>query len=249
MIIIKSSQEIERMKKANRLVALTLKEISLFIVEGMSTRDLDNLAENYIYKNGGEPAFKGYRGFPSTLCISINQEVVHGIPSSRKIQDGDLVSIDLGVYLDGYYGDAAISIGVGKITKETERLIQVTKSALDIGIKNALPGRHLSDVSSSIQQYVENNGYSVVRSFVGHGIGTSLHEEPQIPNFGKPGKGPLLKKGMVLSIEPMVNAGQYDVNVLEDNWTVVTADGSLSAHFEHTVAIMENGPEILTEVM
>jgi methionyl aminopeptidase len=248
MIIIKSSQEIERMRKASRLVALTLNKISLLIEEGMSTKDLDRVAENYVCKNGGQPAFKGYRGFPNTLCISINQEVVHGIPSSRKIQNGDLVSIDLGVYLNGYYGDAAISVGVGRVTKETERLIEVTRCALEIGISRALPGRHLSDVSSSIQQYVENNGYSVVRSFVGHGIGSSLHEEPQIPNFGKPGKGPLLKKGMVIAIEPMVNAGRYDVNVLEDNWTVVTADGSLSAHFEHTVAITDNGPEILTQI-
>jgi len=236
------------MKTSNRLVVEVLDEITKKIKAGVTTIELDRLAESVILKRGGTPAFKGYRGYPNSLCISINEQVVHGIPSNRRLKDGDLVSIDLGIYNDGYYGDAAITVGVGEITIEAKKLLNATQKALYIGIEKANAGNHLSDISNAIQSYVEGEGFSVVRAFVGHGIGTSLHEEPQVPNFGEAGKGPVLKNGMVLAIEPMVNAGTSDVEVLEDDWTVVTADGSLSAHFEHTVAITDNGAEILTKI-
>lgn len=248
MIILKSRHEIEKMKISNRIVAEVLEEITKKIRVGVTTIELDRLAESVILKKGGTPAFKGYRGYPNSLCISINEQVVHGIPSNRRLKDGDLVSIDLGVYRDGYYGDAAVTVIAGEITTEAKRLLDATQKALYIGIEKARAGNHLSDISNAVQMYVEGEGFSVVRAFVGHGIGTSLHEEPQVPNFGEAGKGPLLKNGMVLAIEPMVNAGVSDVEVLEDDWTVVTADGSLSAHFEHTVAITDNGVEILTKL-
>ena len=248
MIILKSRHEIEKMKISNRIVVEVLEEIKKKIRVGVTTIELDRLAESVILKKGGTPAFKGYRGYPNSLCISINEQVVHGIPSNRRLKDGDLVSIDLGVYHDGYYGDAAITVGAGEITPEAKRLLDATQKALYIGIEKARAGNHLSDISNAVQMYVEGEGFSVVRAFVGHGIGTSLHEEPQVPNFGEAGKGPLLKSGMVLAIEPMVNAGVCDVEVLEDDWTVVTADGSLSAHFEHTVAVTDNGVEILTKI-
>ncbi|HAP66381.1 MAG TPA: type I methionyl aminopeptidase [Nitrospinae bacterium] len=248
MIILKSRHEIEKMKISNRIVVEVLEEIKKKIRVGVATIELDRLAESVILKKGGTPAFKGYRGYPNSLCISINEQVVHGIPSNRRLKDGDLVSIDLGVYHDGYYGDAAITVGAGEITPEAKRLLDATQKALYIGIEKARAGNHLSDISNAVQMYVEREGFSVVRAFVGHGIGTSLHEEPQVPNFGEAGKGPLLKSGMVLAIEPMVNAGVSDVEVLEDDWTVVTADGSLSAHFEHTVAVTDNGVEILTKI-
>ena len=248
MIILKSRHEIEKMKISNRIVVEVLEEIKKKIRVGVTTIELDRLAESVILKKGGTPAFKGYRGYPNSLCISINEQVVHGIPSNRRLKDGDLVSIDLGVYHDGYYGDAAITVGAGEITSEAKRLLDATQKALYVGIEKARAGNHLSDISNAVQMYVEREGFSVVRAFVGHGIGTSLHEEPQVPNFGEAGKGPLLKNGMVLAIEPMVNAGVSDVEVLEDDWTVVTADGSLSAHFEHTVAVTDNGVEILTKI-
>ena len=248
MIILKSRHEIEKMKISNRIVVEVLEEIKKKIRVGVTTIELDRLAESVILKKGGTPAFKGYRGYPNSLCISINEQVVHGIPSNRRLKDGDLVSIDLGVYHDGYYGDAAITVGAGEITSEAKRLLDATQKALYVGIEKARAGNHLSDISNAVQMYVEGEGFSVVRAFVGHGIGTSLHEEPQVPNFGEAGKGPLLKSGMVLAIEPMVNAGVSDVEVLEDDWTVVTADGSLSAHFEHTVAVTDNGVEILTKI-
>ena len=248
MIILKSRHEIEKMKISNRIVVEVLEEIKKKIRVGVATIELDRLAESVILKKGGTPAFKGYRGYPNSLCISINEQVVHGIPSNRRLKEGDLVSIDLGVYHDGYYGDAAITVGAGEITSEAKRLLDATQKALYIGIEKAMAGNHLSDISNAVQMYVEGEGFSVVRAFVGHGIGTSLHEEPQVPNFGEAGKGPLLKSGMVLAIEPMVNAGVSDVEVLEDDWTVVTADGSLSAHFEHTVAVTDNGVEILTKI-
>jgi len=248
MIILKSRHEIEKMKISNRIVVEVLEEIKKKIRVGVTTIELDRLAESVILKKGGTPAFKGYRGYPNSLCISINEQVVHGIPSNRRLKDGDLVSIDLGVYHDGYYGDAAITVGAGEITFEAKRLLDATQKALYVGIEKARAGNHLSDISNAVQMYVEREGFSVVRAFVGHGIGTSLHEEPQVPNFGEAGKGPLLKNGMVLAIEPMVNAGVSDVEVLEDDWTVVTADGSLSAHFEHTVAVTDNGVEILTKI-
>lgn len=248
MIILKSRQEIEKMKIPNKLVAEVLEEITKKIRAGITTIELDRLAEAIIIKRGGTPAFKGYRGYPNTLCISVNEQVVHGIPSKRRLEEGDIVSIDLGIYYKGYYGDAAVTLGIGNISSEAERLLTATRKALDIGIEKANIGNYLSDISHAIQSHVEEEGFSVVRAFVGHGIGTSLHEDPQVPNFGEAGTGSLLKSGMVLAIEPMVNAGGSDVEVLEDDWTVVTRDRSLSAHFEHTVAITDNGAEILTKL-
>lgn len=248
MIILKSRQEIEKMKIPNKLVAEVLEEIAKKIRAGITTIELDRLAEAIIIKRGGIPAFKGYRGYPNTLCISVNEQVVHGIPSKRRLEGGDIVSIDLGIYYKGYYGDAAVTLGIGEVSHEAERLLTATRKALDIGIEKACIGNYLSDISHAIQSHVEEEGFSVVRAFVGHGIGTSLHEDPQVPNFGEAGTGSLLKNGMVLAIEPMVNAGGSDVEVLEDNWTVVTRDRSLSAHFEHTVAITDNGAEILTKL-
>ncbi|RMF85546.1 MAG: type I methionyl aminopeptidase [Nitrospinota bacterium] len=247
MIILKSKDEIEKMRVSNRMVAEILQELKAAVRPGITTLELDRLAEKKIRQRGAIPAFKGYRGFPASICTSINEEVVHGIPSAkRKLRSGDLLSIDLGVLYDGYYGDSAITVGVGKIDPEGERLLRVTEEALRVGIAQVKEGNFLSDVSHAIQQYVEEHGYNVVRVFVGHGIGTSLHEEPQVPNFGPPGRGPKLRPGMVLAIEPMVNIGSSEVEVLEDQWTVVTVDRKRSAHFEHTVALTENGAEILT---
>jgi len=204
------------------------------------------LAEEYIKRHGGIPAFKGYRGYPRSLCVSVNEEVVHGIPGKRRLKEGDIVSLDLGVLMDGYYGDAAITVPVGKVSELAKKLIKVTEEALYRGIEMARPGNRLSDISHAIQTHVEKAGFSVVREFVGHGIGKQLHEEPQVPNFGPPNRGPRLEPGMVLAIEPMVNTGTWEVRILPNGWTVVTADGGLSAHFEHTVAITDNGPEILS---
>jgi len=248
MIIIKSAKEIEMMRHPGRIVGEVLAEVSGKVRVGVTTLELDALAEELIIKKGGRPAFKGYRGYPSTLCTSINEEVVHGIPSKRKLRDGDILSIDLGVFSQGYYGDAAVTLPVGDISKEARGLIESTKRSLYKGIEAAVAGNHLYDVSFAIQKQAEGDGYSVVRDFVGHGIGVSLHEEPQVPNYGSPGKGPLLKEGMVLAIEPMINMKGYDVRVTGDDWTVVTADGSLSAHFEHTVAIGSGGAVILTSI-
>lgn len=250
MIILKSQQEIEKMRISNRIVAEALNKIKEVIDVGITTAELDKIAESVIRKNGAEPAFKGYRGFPNTLCASVNEEVVHGIPSQRRLKEGDIVSLDLGVFYEGYYGDAAITIGVGKIDEKTQRLLNATREALFIGIEKVKEGNYLYSISGAIQRYVEGLGFSVVRAFVGHGIGVSLHEEPQIPNFVPLDKcnGPRLKKGMVLAIEPMVNMGSSEVCVLDDNWTVVTADRTLSSHFEHTVAITENGVKILSQI-
>ncbi|MBI5183841.1 MAG: type I methionyl aminopeptidase [Nitrospinae bacterium] len=250
MIILKSQQEIEKMRISNRIVAEALNKIEEVIDVGITTAELDKIAESVIRKNGAEPAFKGYRGFPNTLCASVNEEVVHGIPSQRRLKEGDIVSLDLGVFYEGYYGDAAITIGVGKIDEKTQRLLNATREALFIGIEKVKEGNYLYSISGAIQRYVEGLGFSVVRAFVGHGIGVSLHEEPQIPNFVPLDKcnGPRLKKGMVLAIEPMVNMGSSEVCVLDDNWTVVTADRTLSSHFEHTVAITENGVKILSQI-
>jgi len=248
MIIYRSPEEIERIRESNKIVAEILLKIRKEIRPGVKTAELDRFAEEYIVKKGAKPAFKGYRGFPSTLCTSINEEVVHGIPSERKLEDGDILSIDVGVLFDGYYGDAAVTIGVGNISQEAKKLLEVTERALSLGIEKAKEGNYLSDISHAIQRTAEGSFFSVVRAFVGHGIGTKLHEEPQVPNFGSPGHGPKLKKGMVLAIEPMINAGGSDVRILEDNWTVVTSDGNLSAHFEHTVAITDNGCEILSQI-
>jgi methionyl aminopeptidase len=246
MIILKSQRELNYMRDAGKLVAETFRELEKAVKPDVTTQRLDQIASNYIRQKGGIPAFKGYRGFPGNICASVNQEVVHGIPGLKKLKSGDNISIDIGVVVNGYYGDAAITFAVGEVDEEMDRLLKVTEESLYIGIKQAIPGNRLGDISSSIQRYAEKNGYGVVRDYVGHGIGRSMHEAPQIPNFGSPGRGPRLKPGMTLAIEPMLNMGTYQVKTLSDNWTVVTADNKPSAHFEHTVAITENGPEILT---
>lgn len=246
MIILKTERELTAMRKAGRIVAQALAELEKAVTPGITLKELDQIAENYIVQHGAKPAFKGLYGFPATICASVNEEVVHGIPGSRKLKEGDILGIDIGTLVDGHYGDMARTIPVGKVSKEAQKLIQVTEEALYQGIKQATEGNRLSDVSHAIQSYVEKHGFSVVRDFVGHGIGEKMHESPQIPNFGKPGMGPRLRHGMTLAIEPMVNVGTYEVLTREDGWTVVTRDKSLSAHFEHTVAITPDGPEILT---
>jgi methionyl aminopeptidase len=249
MIILKSKHEIEKLRVSNRIVAEIIQEILPEIQPGVTTRDLDRLVEEKIHSRGARSAFKGYRGFPASICASINEEVVHGIPSAKRVlKSGDLLSLDIGVVYDGYYGDSALTVGVGTLDKEAENLLRVAEEALYIGIEQAKSGGFLFDISHAIQQYVEGNGYNVVRVFVGHGIGTALHEEPQIPNFGRPGRGPKLRPGMVLAIEPMVNVGVSDVEILADQWTVVTADRKRSAHFEHTIALTDEGVEILTSL-
>lgn len=249
MIIVKNSEEIKRIKKACQIVAKALNELKFYIKEGITTKNIELFIENLIFKMGGIPAFKGYRGYPASVCISMNSQVVHGIPSDKVyVKDGDIVSIDVGVIFDGFYGDGAYTYSVGKVPEETLRLLKVTEESLYKGIEKAIVGNRIGDISEAIQNHVESNGFSVVRAFVGHGIGRSLHEDPQIPNFGKRGIGPKLKKGMTLAIEPMVNAGTHEVVILSDGWTAVTKDGSLSAHFEHTIVITENEPEILTKL-
>jgi len=246
MIIIKSPREIEQLKRSNAIVAEVFEKLKGMIAPGITTKELDQVAEEYILSKGGRPAFKGYRGFPATLCISINEEVVHGIPGQRRLKEGDIVSIDGGVNFGGYFGDSAITLPVGEVDPESKRLLEVTEKALTLGIEKAKIGNRLFDISYAIQRWVESRGFSVVRDFVGHGIGKDLHEEPQIPNFGSPHQGPRLEKGMVFALEPMVNEGTYEVRVLSDGWTVVTADGKRSAHFEHTISIADDGAEILS---
>ncbi len=246
MINIRSSREIEQLRKANAIVAEVFERLKEEVAPGITTRELDQVAEEYIRSRGAVPAFKGYRGFPATLCISINEEVVHGIPGQRKLREGEIVSIDVGVNLGGYFGDAAITFPVGEVDQEAKRLLEVTERALYIGIEETKMGNRLFDISFAIQRWVESHGFSVVRDFVGHGIGKSLHEEPQIPNFGSPHQGPRLEKGMVFALEPMVNEGTYEVRILSDAWTVVTADGKRSAHFEHTIAVADGEAEILS---
>jgi len=246
MIIIKSRKEIEKIRASCIIVTGALEELKKKVRSGITTRELDRIAEEFILKNGGVPAFKGYKGYPSASCISVNEEIVHGIPSYRDLKDGDIVSIDIGVLLDGYYGDAAITVPVNEIDSESRRLLDVTEKSLYKALDFARPGCRVSDISCTIQDYVESAGYSVVREFVGHGIGSSLHEDPPVPNYGERGKGPRLKAGMVLAIEPMVNAGGSDLVVLDNGWTAVTKDRKRSAHFEHTVAITEDGHEILS---
>jgi methionyl aminopeptidase len=247
MIIIKSDAEIELMRKAGKIVADTLLILEKAIKPGISTADLDKIAEEYILKQGAKPSFKGYGGFPASICSSLNNEVVHGIPSSSTIlKEGDIISIDCGAVLNGYQGDAARTFPVGKISEEAERLIRITKESFFEGIKKAVVGNRVSDIGFEIQQYIEKNGFSVVRDFVGHGIGKDMHEDPEVPNFGRPNRGPRLIHGMILAIEPMVNSGKYNVKIKENGWTVVTADSSLSAHYENTVSILNSGPEILT---
>lgn len=229
-------------------MARTLNLLEAHVQAGISTRELDQIAESEIRKAGAIPAFKGYRGFPATLCVSVNEEVVHGIPSDRKLKEGDIVGLDLGCIWDGYYGDAARTYPVGEISEEALRLLKTTEESLMIGIDQARAGNRIGDIGYAVQSHAESNGYSVVRDFVGHGIGRNLHEDPQIPNYGNRGQGPRIKAGMVLAIEPMVCQGRADVEVLSDNWTAVTRDRSLAAHFEHSVAITENGPEILSQL-
>ncbi|MBE3552711.1 MAG: type I methionyl aminopeptidase [Kyrpidia tusciae] len=248
MIVSKSKAELEWMREAGRIVALALKETAQAVEPGITTRELDRIADHVIRKNGAIPSFKGYHGYPASICASVNEELVHGIPGDRKLVEGDIVSIDIGAQYHGYHGDAAITVPVGSISEEARRLLDVTEASLYKGIEKAVVGNRLSDISHAVQVYVEQHGFSVVRDYVGHGVGQEMHEDPQIPNFGPPGHGPRLKPGMVLAIEPMVNAGSYHVKTLPDNWTVVTVDGSLAAHFEHTVAITEGEPEILTRL-
>ena len=246
MIVCKSPAEVEKMRAANALVAGVLSELRGAVKPGVTAQELDEVAETRVREAGAIPAFKGYHGYPATLCVSINDAVVHGIPSPRKLVEGDIVSIDMGVVLDGYYGDSALTVGVGTISDQAAELLDVTREALDLAIDCARVGRRVSDLGYAVQSHVEARGFSVVREFVGHGIGTRLHEEPQIPNYGEPGRGPYLKEGMVLAIEPMVNAGRAAVRVLDDGWTAVTVDGSLSAHFEHSVAVSKDGPVVLS---
>ncbi len=248
MIILKSRPEIEKMRKSNAIVAAILEELSRKIRPGVKTIELDRLSEELALKKGARPAFKGYRGYPYSLCTSVNSEVVHGMPSERELKEGDIVSLDFGILNDGYYGDAAVTVPVGEITPGARKLLKITEEALYKGIAEIKAGNRIGDISSAIQGHVEAAGYSVVRDLVGHGIGKSLHEDPQVPNYGSGGRGIELKPGMVFAIEPMVNEGTYRVEILRDGWTVVTADGKLSAHFEHSVAITENGPVILSRI-
>jgi methionyl aminopeptidase len=248
MVILKLPEEIDKIRASNHIVAEVLGILKERIEPGVTTADLDRISEETVREKGAQPAFKGYKGYPYSLCISVNSEVVHGMPSNRMLIEGDIVSIDFGVYYKGYYGDAALTVPVGKISEDASRLIMVTEQGLYHGIDMARAGNRLGDISAAIQNSVEMAGFSVVRDFVGHGIGKNLHEEPQIPNFGVKGRGIELKTGMVLAIEPMVNEGTYKVRVLDNGWTVVTQDGKLSAHFEHSVAITRNGPDILSRV-
>ncbi len=249
-IELKTSEEIEKMSRASRIVAQVLQALRHQIKPGVATEELDRFAEKFILERRGKPAFKGYQVrdkiYQHTLCVSVNEEVVHGIPSRRVLKEGDIVGLDVGVVVDGYYGDAAITVPVGAVADETRRLLQVTEEALHKGIAQAVVGNRVSDISHAVQHHAEGANYSVVTEFVGHGIGRRLHEEPQVPNYGEPGKGPRLKPGMTLAIEPMVNMGQPETRLLPDGWTAVTRDGSLSAHFEHTIVVTEAGPRILT---
>jgi methionyl aminopeptidase len=247
VIVCRSKSELERMREAGRLVGEVLTELAAHVAVGVSTGDLDALAEKRIRQAGATPAFKGYHGYPAAICASINDEVIHGIPSGRRLlQGGDIISIDVGASLDGYFGDSAITLPVGAVSEEAAALLRVTDEALHKAIDQVRPGGRISDIGAAVQRHVESHGFSVVREFVGHGIGQKMHEEPQVPNYGEPGRGPRLAEGMVLAIEPMVNAGKAAVKVLADGWTAVTRDGSLSAHFEHTVAVTSGDPWILT---
>ena len=245
MIILKTPDEIAVMAKASRVVAEALLVLKDAVKPGVTTDELDKLAESEIRARGAMPAFKGYRNYPKTLCASVNEQVVHGIPSKRVLKEGDIVGLDLGAIVGGFYGDSAVTVGVGRIDEKTATLVRVTEESLSLAIEQAQVGNRLSDISHAVQRHVEAAGYSVVTEFVGHGIGRQLHEEPQVPNYGKPGQGPRLQSGMVLAIEPMVNMGGSAVRVLDDRWTAVTVDGSLSAHFEHTIAIQPSGPAIV----
>lgn len=245
-IIIKSPEEIALMREAGRILAKVLQTLTERLRSGIKTGDLDSICAEELARHKVKPSFKGYRGFPANLCVSINEEVVHGIPGDRILADGDIVSIDVGTIYEGFQSDAAVTVGVGEVSQDAKRLIEVTQDALWAGISQAKHGAHLGDISAAIQDYVESRGYSVVQEYTGHGIGRQMHEEPQIPNFGPSGQGPLLREGMTLAIEPMVNIGGWQTSVCDNQWTVVTADGSLSAHFEHTIAITDAEPKVLS---
>jgi methionyl aminopeptidase len=246
MIVRKSTAEIETMGRAGRVVASTLALLGELVKPGVTTGELDEAAEEHIRSEGGVPTFKGYRGFPASICASPNSMVVHGIPGPYTLRNGDLISVDVGVTLDGFVADSAYTFAVGEVDGDAKRLLEVCQAALAAGIQQARAGNHVQDISAAVQRTTEEAGFSVVRSLVGHGIGRSMHEEPQVPNFGEPGRGPLLQPGMTLAIEPMINAGGPDVSMAEDRWSISTNDGSLSAHFEHTVAVTDNGPVVLT---
>jgi methionyl aminopeptidase len=248
MLILKLPEEIEKARASNQIVAEVLSKLRDKVKPGVTTRELDKFAEEIAEKRGAKPAFKGYRGYPYSLCTSVNEEVVHGMPSARILKEGDIVGLDFGVYYKGFFGDATITLPVGEIALSALKLLEVTEQSLYCGIEQARDGNRLGDISAAVQLTVEAAGFSVVRDFVGHGIGRNLHEDPQIPNFGKKGRGIELKSGMILAIEPMVNQGDYKVNILPDGWTVVTKDGKLSAHFEHSIAITDNGPDILSKL-
>jgi len=249
MIVLRSDEEISAIRKAGRIVASAIEKLKRSAKEGVTTKELDAIAREEILKTGGYPAFKDYKGYPGNICASLNEAVVHGIPSERRLRSGDILSLDVGVKLRDYFADAAVTVAIGRISDQAKRLIDVTRGALDAGIAAAQQGRRLSDISHAIQEYAESNKFSVVRLFVGHGIGMSIHEEPEVPNFGSPDRGPRLESGMVLAIEPMVNAGTHEIEILDDGWTAVTKDRKLSAHFEHTIAIRPGGAEILTEIL
>jgi len=247
VIVLKSPRELALMRNGGHILADVMDRLREIVQPGMATQEIDEDVEAFIRKRGATPAFKGYRGFPATVCVSINDEVVHGIPSPhRRIKKGDIVGLDLGCIVEGYYADCALTLALGDVPPRVQELLDVTRQSLDIAIDECRPGRRLSDVSHSVQRHVEAHGFGVVRTFVGHGIGRELHEDPQVPNFGDPGRGPQLKPGMVLAIEPMVTMGSWEVRILADRWTAVTVDGSLAAHFEHTIAVTEHGPEVLT---
>lgn len=249
MIICKSPDEIEKLRRSGRMVRQVLGEIRERVKPGITTLELEKFVVKRFKELGAKPAFLGYRGYPCCLCASVNEEVIHGIPTDRRtLKEGDIVSLDTGVILDGYYGDSAITVAVGTISESAQRLMKVTEESLELALEKVRLGNRLGDVSATVQEYAEKNGYSVVREFVGHGIGKAMHEEPQVPNFGQRGHGPLLKEGMVFAVEPMLNAGGAAVRVLSDNWTAVTVDGKLSAHFEHMVAVTRNGPDVLTRL-
>ena len=246
MIPLKSEKDLEMLRRSGKILAKIMQKMREFIHVGVSTEEIDQLAEELMRKENAIPAFKGYKGFPANICTSVNEEIVHGIPSDRRLKEGDIISLDLGINYKGYFSDVAVTLPVGTVNSRVKKLIEVTRIALSEGIKQARIDNRLSDISYTIQSYVEKYGFSVVREFVGHGIGLSLHEEPEIPNFGRPHQGPILKGGMVFAIEPMVNMGVWESQILDNGWTAVTKDGLASAHFEHTIAITEKGPEILT---
>ena len=248
MVYLRGRSEIDAIRASAQIVGRTLVMLSEHVRPGVTTGQLDELAEAFIRDHGGEPAFKGYRGFPATICPSVNEEVVHAIPGGTVLREGDIIGLDVGVRKDGYYGDAAVTLGVGEISPEAEKLLRVTREALELGIARAVAGNRVGDISHAIQEHAERNGYSVVKALVGHGIGREMHEEPQVPNYGPPARGPRLVAGQVIAIEPMVNLGASEIVTRPDGWTVVTRDGSLSAHFEHTVAVGAQGPEVLSRV-